>query len=136
MQPPVQPIDTGAVHRVDPATRWLQTIIEETIARLPRKIRAFANHECGFLIFAPGGLGKTVHRDHLQEQPWLIILHANMEAADAPGVVAHEIAHAWLGHRSCHVPEEEDAALALTAAWGFTGIGAGWPEDNISEEGP
>jgi hypothetical protein len=75
-----------------------------------------------------------MHRDHLQERPWLIILRADMGAADAPGVVAHEIAHAWLGHRLGYVPEEEDAALALPQTWGCTGSGAAWPENDIGEE--
>jgi len=114
----------------------MQAILDETIGRLPGEIQAFVQRECCFLVLAPEGLGYTVHRDHLQEQPWLIILRADMDAADAPGVVAHEIAHAWLGHRVGHVPEEEDAALALVQTWGFTGPGAGWPEDDISEEDP
>jgi hypothetical protein len=106
------------------------TIIEETVARLPQEIQTFVRRKCAFKVFAPGGLGCAIPPD-VRRGKWIIVVSANVDADDAHGIVAHEIAHAWLGHREGHVAEEEDAAMALTASWEFTGAGAGWPEDDL-----
>ena len=122
-------------HQEDGMTRdEVLTIIEETRARLPKEIEAFVDRECQFLIYHQETQGMALHRDHLEDKPWVLLLQASVEAADAHGFVAHEIAHAWLGHRVGGHPEDELAALELAAAWGFTGAGAGWPEEDWPED--
>jgi hypothetical protein len=114
-------------------TVW--TIINETIARLPEEVQAFVDRECNFHVYHQGVHGMALHRDQLQDKPWLLMIQSNADAADAHGFVAHEIAHAWLGHQAADaVAEQEMAALELTAAWGFTGAGAGWPEEDWPED--
>jgi predicted SprT family Zn-dependent metalloprotease len=108
----------------------VRAIIEETQARLPQAIQAVVDHECHFLVYRQGTHGLALHRDRLQDKPWLLVIEASVDAADAHGVVAHEIAHAWLGHRYGGSADEESAAPELAATWGFTGSGAGWPEDD------
>ena len=58
---------------------------------------------------------------------WLIFLADDLPFIDTPGIVAHEIAHAWLGHDKLSAEftavVETDAAN-LTASWGFPGRGA------------
>ena len=56
-----------------------------------------------------------------------ITLIVNQQGSgDAPSIVAHEIAHAWLRHDrlSLDVTSEcEGEAAALTLEWGFDGLG-------------
>lgn len=57
---------------------------------------------------------------------WIIVLTEELPTNDAHGIIAHEIAHAWLRHdRFADHPEDcETKAANLTREWGFTGKGA------------
>ena len=58
---------------------------------------------------------------------WLILLEENLTEKDARSIIAHEIAHAWLGHN--RLAADTDASVEIEAVrqvkqWGFTGLGA------------
>jgi hypothetical protein len=61
---------------------------------------------------------------------WLVVLSEYLEGGEGEGIVAHEVAHAWLGHDPAicldgdEEAENEIAASKLAAEWGFSGIGA------------
>ena len=55
---------------------------------------------------------------------WIIVLDdAEHSSKDFDATIAHEIAHAWLGHdRIGEIPEDcEPQAAALAREWGFLG---------------
>jgi hypothetical protein len=112
-----------------------QAAVVIAVSRLPAEVAEFVFDRCRFLsvgrgingMVLPGRIG-TDHKG-ASENVWLILLHDNAlsdygEAAQ--GIVAHEIAHAWLRHdRLSEVPEDcEIAAAQLARDWGFTGRGA------------
>lgn len=105
--------------------------VARTLARLPERDAQWALNCC---VFA--SVGGEIAGYALSLRPWadpgrrrptnVIILSepAMEESADALYVVAHEIAHARLGHPErtpFSTPEEgtEEAADALAAKWGF-----------------
>ena len=58
---------------------------------------------------------------------WLILLHEKLPVDEECSIIAHEIAHAWLGHDKLSLnfpPSSEVDAAILTGSWGFTGRGA------------
>src|SRR5262249_49118700 len=76
------------------------------------------------------------------EKDWVIVLDSAILAVaseDAASTIAHEIAHAWLGH-DCRVTsadlweltEHEPAARQQARHWGFTGQGA--REDAVDDD--
>jgi len=99
-------------------------LIVNTIARLPQDVRDFALEECAFLSVGVDILG-TVVPPRLTAKVWFVLLADGLSAEDGPGIVAHEIAHAWLGHDFMAPPANcEPEAANLVASWGFTGDGA------------
>jgi hypothetical protein len=96
--------------------------IYETVMRVPDEVRAFV---CETVVFLSGAWGQAFRGRDWSEK-WLILLAPDLPAADATGIVAHQIAHAWRGHgRSTfgYSPAEEQEACALAQAWGFSGHG-------------
>ena len=104
--------------------------IIHAISKLPTQAQIFSLDRCAYLSIAndsgmvlPGKIG--VHAsDRTSRNMWLILLSDEL-SADGEGVVAHEIAHAWLKHdRLGDIPEsgERDAAM-LAKSWGFEGRG-------------
>jgi len=133
----------------------LRTIIIDTLQRLPRDVARFALEHCRFVsvgratlgITLPGRVGTSSHhrqtswrvipaylhrllgisdREETSEHIWIIVLDERMAFDDVQSVIAHEIAHAWLGHdRLGNPPEDCEVQTArLVQQWGFTGIGA------------
>ena len=119
----------------------LEALIVSVLNHLPAAVRDFALDRCRFSsvgsttygMVLPGRIGRqdtdytNVPPDEsLEDDPWFILLLEDLPAEDAPGIVAHEIAHAWLGHdRLGFNPDDSETVAAnLTAAWGFTGLGA------------
>jgi hypothetical protein len=112
----------------------LTRTLAETLLCLPEEVAQFACDRCRFIsssgcygMVLPGRLG--VHPDTRapEDDLWLILLASDLPEADAHSIVAHEIAHAWLGHDRLSpdlTPECEVEAATLTAQWGFSGIGA------------
>lgn len=135
----------------------IEQLIIETLARLPKEIREFVCDHCRFLSIGrsanavvlngslalpfplnfPEGIRSAIELGRIEEllsnPPKLILLSELMidkyEQEDVISVVAHEIAHAYLGHEPCLEPdfslaaEREVEACALASQWGFSGRG-------------
>ncbi|MFX0194601.1 MAG: ImmA/IrrE family metallo-endopeptidase [Candidatus Hodarchaeota archaeon] len=71
----------------------LEVVIVKTLQNLPRKVRNFVYKNCAFTSIPEAG-GQALCKQKIK-RPWLIIL--DYEADE--NTVAHEIAHAWLGHK-------------------------------------
>lgn len=106
----------------------IDTQITLTVAALPQEVREFVYEDCFFATVGAGISGQVLPR---AIDRWLILLDAAMlndyDEDECRGVIAHEIAHAYLGHvmndPSLTIECEREAG-AQAAAWGFTGIGA------------
>jgi len=101
--------------------RDLEHNIVMVVKKLPQKVRSFVYNKCAFTS-ANGG-GHTLCQKTLRRS-WLIILD---DKADKD-IVAHEIAHAWLGHKldfpDARATTEwgyktEKEACEQATAWGF-----------------
>jgi hypothetical protein len=133
----------------------LRHLIAETLVRLPEDIRAFARSNIKWRVFEPTWRGatyplpeappplvttqeewRTLIEQRQQapalEQRWLVVLSNDLAKDDVDpeavrSTVAHEIAHAVLGHgaflESLGFEDMERAADRLATAWGF----ACWP---------
>lgn len=96
---------------------------EKTILRLEEQVhadvRAFMRSECRFV-----GVGEEVKGHTISPGAalgvWIIVLR---ESETEESIVAHELAHAWLGHHY-NSPEIEAEARAQAIAWGFSGPAA------------
>ena len=113
----------------------IRVLIIATICRLPDEVAEFALDRCNFVsigeegtgygIVLPGRIG--VHPgERRSKNIWIIVLAENLPDEDSHSIIAHEIAHAWLGHdRVGEIPEDcETQASDLVRQWGFTGRGA------------
>jgi hypothetical protein len=143
---------------VDVMPDMLQILIAETIVRLPEDVAVFAIEQIRYRAFDPDWNG-AMYLDLVllpvfvrtenelvevmearasappRQRHWLVLLNTKLSADGAEpeaarGTIAHEIAHAWLGHSS-HLPgsqpasseEQERATDRLATQWGF----ARWP---------
>jgi len=104
------------------------------VMRLPQAVQDFACERCAFLSVGRSCFGMCVPqmlceiRPETVEGRWIVLLDERTPEGDVLGIVAHEIAHAWLGHDRCApdgCPKDCEVQTAnLVAQWGFTGIGA------------
>jgi hypothetical protein len=104
--------------------QWLAI---QTVARLPREVREFVFERCVFLSIGHVNHGMALPGTIAQPDTWIILLGERLPQKDAHSIVAHEIAHAWLGHNRFALdvpPDCETQAANLTRDWGFTGKGA------------
>jgi hypothetical protein len=103
----------------------LAHMIYETVMRLPDEVREFT---CDKVVFLSGAWGQAF-RGRDWSDKWVILLAPDLPEADATGIVAHQIAHAWRRHGAgtygYSIDEERDAC-AMAHAWGFTGSGTGF----------
>ena len=110
------------------------------IHRLPTDVREFVFEKCYFETM--DGMCGTVFRSSSLAYEWVILLgeppDGDMFSEDSIGIVAHEIAHAFLGHDSLAgmagkevPPDHETQACALAAQWGFTGKGIEDPHAGV-----
>lgn len=122
-------------------------ILIETVLRLPQKVGEYALDRCLFISVGVGGEaapGMCLPGSYLPQEGgrrlrnlWLIVLSEDVPPEDAHGIVAHEIAHAWLRHHpsirledtiEVAIKQEIDA-VKLTRQWGFMGIGTDFDEN-------
>lgn len=109
-----------------------QSGITRALVRVPAEVRQFAITECVFVSAGADTLGLCRPVSIIGQATWLIVL-AEGEAEIVENVVAHEVAHAWLGHdigdtSSTH-EEIEAATRQLLRDWGFKGEGADEPAE-------
>jgi hypothetical protein len=100
----------------------LAHVIYEAMMRLPDDVREFV---CDRVVFLSGAWGQAFRGMDWSDK-WLILLAHDLPEADASGIVAHEIAHAWRGHGEGnygYTADEEREACAVARAWGFAGSG-------------
>lgn len=105
----------------------LERIIVHTVCQLPLDVQLFLYEWCRFAAVGNGIKGQVLP----PSERWLILLDAGIVADfsedAAMGIVAHEIAHAVLGHNQLDptiTAKVEIDAAALAQQWGFIGIGA------------
>ena len=135
--PPQTTEDLDAVHydlAYFGADGQLERVLVDTIARLPEDVRQFALDHCRFLSVGRVSHGMvfrgSIGVDYVTKRSdavWLVLLFEDVGEDDIHCMVAHEIAHAWLGHSALdpNVPKDAEIVTAnLVAEWGFTGLGA------------
>jgi hypothetical protein len=112
----------------------LMRVIVDALMMLPCEVRAFALEHCCFLSIGRANLGMVlpgrIATDPVRRRTrgrWFVLLAEDLPEGDAHGIVAHEVAHAWLGHDrlSPECPQDcEEQTAGLTRDWGFSGKGA------------
>lgn len=102
--------------------REVDDIVRGTLGRLPADVLEFALEKCAF-----ASVGSEVPAQVIRPTDrWLVLLSEygyEGQPAVSETVVAHEIAHAWLGHEESDDDKEREVR-ALVRSWGFTGHGA------------
>lgn len=136
----------------------IEQLIIQTLARLPEEVQEFVCSGCRFLsigrsanalvlsgsialpfpLHSPEGIKWAIEQGRIEalllNPPKLILLSEHIvdeyEQEDSLSIVAHEIAHAYLGHEPRHVRDEvnlpaerEVEACQLARQWGFSGRG-------------
>jgi len=83
----------------------LDTAINKTLHNMPREIALFAAERCSFISIGKAAMGMVLpgrigvhYYNRRSRNMWIIILDENIPDKDLHGAIAHEVAHAWLGH--------------------------------------
>jgi hypothetical protein len=99
------------------AQRAMEAALARVLPRLPAEVRSFVADECRFLSLL-GGKPYGHCADGL-----ITLALSQLSDTEADCVVAHEIAHAWLGHGpmpdGAQRERQEREAQEQAAAWGF-----------------
>ena len=134
----------------------VHTAVLKTVSRLPADVQKYACERCVFLALAENGMvfpGRITYphssesvemfeqvpcgasllelADYVEtyerKAKWIILLPGCLAADEAQSIIAHEIAHAFLGHDRlsiCDFIDVETEACNLVRSWGFGGLGA------------
>jgi len=104
--------------KILPCRQKLERTIVQTVHELPKRVKQFVYDNCEFLSISRfEGLCLDVNARY----PWLIMLRDNASKS----TIAHEIAHARLGHKTAEPcppgdsEKNERAAWQLAGKWGF-----------------
>jgi hypothetical protein len=135
--PSYEPECTAIGSRIAYAGECPETLyrIALVVSRLPDEVQTFVFTRCFFVSLSglngPVGLAAAPVRLPC-DRPWVIGLRNSLPRADALGVIAHEIAHAWLGPNVplAQIPSDSEARADEQAeAWGFAQTSTGpYPE--------
>ena len=106
----------------------LRLALASVLVRLPKRVRHFVQRRCQILSI--GGLGvwgitwpaSIVDKRKVK---WLIVMSetAYRSQGRRESAIAHEVAHAWLGHNRLDPdisPDVEEEADNQAVAWGFS----------------
>lgn len=107
--------------------------IVRTVTRLPAAVQEFVFERCAFMSVGRAAYGLVMPPNtaaaadylHWAHDRWIVFLSDDLPEAHAPGIIAHEIAHAYLGHDRTApglTAGVEIEAAELAAAWGFDGM--------------
>ena len=118
--------DVQGQERIAGAEDAFRAAYARALVRLPAKVRDFALERC--LIFTIGRDGQQAavcwpaSIVDKRQRRWIIVMDEDM-GVDVEATIAHEIAHAWLGHResgsAAHPHSNDVAADDLAVEWGF-----------------
>ena len=86
---------------------------------MPADARQFALDHCIFVSVGSSSPAQVLP----PTDRWTVLLEEGQPSV-TESVVAHEVAHAWLGHEGQNTDEQERDARSLARSWGFTGLGA------------
>ena len=118
---------TAIASRIAYAGEYPETLyrIATVVSRLPDDVQTFVFTSCFFVsisgLAGPVGLAAAPVRLPC-DRPWVIALRNSLPPEDALGIIAHEIAHAWLGPDVpvAQIPSDSEARANKQAAmWGF-----------------
>ena len=132
-----QPLDVGTAAQADAnilvrldhtGTILTRRLIVEALERLPADVWEFALR-LRWVSVGVDALGLAGRFDDGRGVVFLSDEVCRMHPQHAPSVIAHELAHHWLGHVGTgeglgDAYTHEVEACAQVAAWGFTGWGA------------
>jgi hypothetical protein len=102
---------------------WVNRVVLEVASTLPPEVSAFVLARCVFVAIGRDAAGLAVLPGQIGRNQWLIIIDDRLALEDVHGVVAHEVAHAWLRHSGLGLERHEREASRLAATWGFSGFG-------------
>jgi hypothetical protein len=116
-------------------SRDTQVALVDALERLPADVRTTALDRCTFTSLGQGVVGHyfpqpiRFHSNTNEPEPaqWIVVINDDLGEDDLRSVIAHEIAHIWLGHWNTTAGtwlDRERQACALVAEWGFTGLGS------------
>src|SRR5579872_904773 len=104
-----------------------RTSVTRSLARMPSDARQRAVAECVFIAIGDDFGGVCLPTHVLGDAQWLIVVDAG-GPDDLETIIAHEVAHALLGHNIGDHQQSHEAieaeARALVRTWGFEGLGA------------
>jgi len=102
----------------------LRRQITLTVSRLPSDVAEWVREHCVFMAFEKGDYGEVWPGTAFAgEDWWFVFLKSPLPKRHAHGIIAHEIAHAWLHHDKFNVPPDgEEQAHRQARAWGFRGL--------------
>jgi hypothetical protein len=121
--------------------------VVRALARLPEDAREFALDHCRFIsvghalgFYLPAQVALDLATEST-DGVWLVFLGDGEEPDDAESIVAHEVAHLWLGHPPTVDSREwlgnDRAVCDLARSWGFIGKGVDPSEaESIAEKLP
>src|SRR4051794_24203993 len=98
---------------IEVCDRLADDTLRRTLARLPVDVLEFALDQCAFASVGDGIRAQTLP----PVGRWLILLG---DGEQLEAVVAHEIAHAFLGHESPNTDAQEQEVRDLVRSWGFS----------------
>jgi hypothetical protein len=103
------------------ASHDMETLILKTLQRLPKEVQEFVYENCSFKEIEPDS-GHAFSMKKNRRLTWLILLGSQADES----LIAHEIAHAWLGHHHALRYEiagncipQEIAAWTAVKEWGW-----------------
>jgi len=100
----------------------IQTIIVETLCRLPREVKEFACQRCQFVSITEGVCLNLFNT----KCKWIIIISEVLDKKDVCKTITINVARAWLHHRSLldadskETKDAEEQAIALVTNWGLS----------------
>lgn len=106
----------------------LRNAIASVLTALPEEVKEFVLEHCFILSTGEYTYGTVWPGKIFKNISWVIVLNEKMPKSkgDRESIIAHEIAHAYLGHDQLNPdiePECEIEACNLTKQWGFNGLG-------------
>lgn len=104
----------------------LRLALASVLVRLPKRVRHFVQRRCQILSIGLGSGAITWPASIVDKRvKWLIVMSETKFRSQRrrESTIAHEVAHAWLGHNRLDPdisPDVEEEADNQAVAWGFS----------------